>query len=319
MSEIIDRTPDDPSNERAWAELQSLSGKKLPASIDFSGFTELDVALDPGQRTMWGLMRPKGPPSFTRGLLRDIAAAMRLIHRIHLEREPGSPNPVTFCVMASDTPGIFNLGGDLGFFVKCVRAGDREGLRAYAYDCVEATFCGLHGMEAPCLSILVVEGDALGGGFEAAISGHILIAERGARMGMPEALFNTFPGMGAYSFLSRKLGMVRAEKLIMSGKIHTAEEMFDLGVVDLLAEPGEARDAARKYIADNQRRQPLLHAMNKVRKRVFPITREELRDVVDIWVDTTMELGPGDLRKMEYLMEAQTRRRGGTPFNIGGG
>ena len=46
--------------------------------------------------------------------------------------------------------------------------------------------------------------------------------------------------MGAYSFLSRRLGPAETERVIPSGKIWRAEELHELGVVDRLAEPGEA-------------------------------------------------------------------------------
>jgi DSF synthase len=46
-------------------------------------------------------------------------------------------------------------------------------------------------------TIALVQGDALGGGFETALSSNVLIAERSAKLGFPEILFNLFPGMGA--------------------------------------------------------------------------------------------------------------------------
>jgi DSF synthase len=82
-----------------------------------------------------------------------------------------------------------------------------------------------------------------------------------------------------------------------------------MGIVDILAEKGEGREAARRYMAENDRRHALLCAIQRVRQRVAPLTREELIDVTDIWVDTAMELEPQDLRKMEFLTKAQGRRR----------
>ena len=278
---------------------------RLGPSIDLGQFSELDVALDPAQTALWCLMRPKGRPCFTPGLLADIAAVSRLIHRLHAERGDNEPNPVRFGVLASDVPGVFNLGGDLSLFLRCARARDREALRRYAHACVEATYRGAYGMDAPCVNITVVEGDAFGGGFEAAMSGHVLIAEKGARFGLPEVLFNSFPGMGAYSFLVRKLGLARAEKIILGGKIHQAEELHELGVVDILADKGGGRDAARRYMAENLPRHEMLCAIGRVRKRVLPLDKRELLDVVDIWVDSMINLGSRDLRKMELLVRAQ--------------
>ena len=54
---------------------------------------------------------------------------------------------------------------------------------------------------------------------EAAISSHMVIAEKSARFGLPEVLFNLIPGMGAYSFLTRLVGRRRAEKMILSAEM----------------------------------------------------------------------------------------------------
>ena len=70
----------------------------------------------------------------------------------------------------------------------------------------------------PLTTITLVQGDALGGGFEAAISSNVVIAEKSAKFGLPEVLFNLIPGMGAYSFLVRRTSPDLAEKIIMSGE-----------------------------------------------------------------------------------------------------
>jgi DSF synthase len=56
-----------------------------------------------------------------------------------------------------------------------------------------------------------------------------LIAEESSRMGFPEVLFNLFPGMGAYSFLQRKVGRRVTEELITSGNTYTARQLYDMG------------------------------------------------------------------------------------------
>jgi DSF synthase len=281
---------------------------EIPATLDLGRYQELDLMLDPAQKALWCFMRPKGPPSFTFGMLREIRAVHSLINRLNTEVVRGGAPPIRFYVGGSNLPGIFNLGGDLGFFIEKIRTDDREGLRAYAYRCVETIYHNGFGFDTPVISIGVLEGDALGGGFEGAMSFNVLIAERGVKLGTPEVLFNLFPGMGAYSFLSRKLDAVRAEKIILSGRTHTAEEFYEMGIVDVLAEKNQGRQAARDFIEQNTKRQPLLFAINKVRSRVTPITLEELREVTDIWVEMAMSLEESDLRKMEIIRIAQMRR-----------
>lgn len=276
--------------------------------VEKKKFSELSLSLDAHTQTMWCFLHPKGPPSFTPPLLRELNQAHRLIHQIYDEAHADQPLPIKFYVTVSELPGIFNLGGDLNLFLTCIKNRDVLTLRNYAYACVEAVYNSAFGFSVPVVTICVLEGDALGGGFEAAMSCNVLIAERGVKMGLPEVLFNSFPGMGAYSFLARKLGPVEAEKIILSGRIYTADDFHAMGIVDVLVAPGEGREAAQHYVKDNLRRHPLLCALNRVKRRVDAMTLSELRDVTDIWVDTALALNPAELSKMDVLLHAQMRR-----------
>ena len=286
---------------------QPPSGRALPAGIDLGSYEDIAVTLDPDNYSYWLAFRPRGVPCFTTGMLRELNKSHRMIHQLIMDKEPDDPAPIKFFISCSDTPGVFSYGGDLALFKRCIRERDRVTLLAYAYACVEAMFNNAFGFDVPVISVGVIEGDALGGGFEAALSINVLIAERGVKMGLPEVLFNSFPGMGAYSFLSRKLDPAKAERLILSGKVFLAEELHEMGVVDILAERGGGRDAAREFVKRNQRRHSVLHALNKVRRKVHPLTLEELRAVTEIWVDTAMALDESELRKMEILRTAQMR------------
>ena len=129
-----------------------------------------------------------------------------------------------------------------------------------------------------------------------------------ARFGLPEVLFNLFPGMGAYSLIARRIGAVEAERMILSGRIYTAEELHRIGLVDVLAEDGEGEAALRAWCARQSRSHNAMQAVFRTRNRVAGISLQELRDVVDIWVDAAMRLAPSDLKKMERLAAAQDRR-----------
>src|SRR3990170_2092582 len=125
-------------------------------------------------------------------------------------------------------------------------------------------------------SIALVQGDALGGGFECALASDLIVAEESAQLGFPEILFNLFPGMGAYSLLSRRIGMRAAENLILSGSILQACKLHEMGVVDVLARDGEGQAAVRGWIAANGKRRNGLQGVLRSRQHVFPITRAEL-------------------------------------------
>lgn len=271
-------------------------------------FAELDVVLEPKTKALWCHMRPKGPPSFTPSMVRELIVLHRSIEALLAEKATGEELPIRYYVQGSRVPGIYNMGGDLAFLTDRIKAGDREALKRYAYDCVDAVYQIAVGFEAPVVSIGLLQGDALGGGLEGALCCNVLIAERGVKMGFPEILFSSFPGMGAYSFLSRRLGVAQTERMILSGRIYSADEMYELGVVDMVVDNGCGEDAVRNYIAADRGNHAVRNAIYRVRQRVNPITLAELRAVTDIWVDTTLKLTPTDLRRMELLQAAQLRR-----------
>jgi len=284
------------------------------ARIDFDAglasesFGELDLTLNQQDSAIWCFMRPVGPPSFTSTLLGELISMRRMLQRVFSNLQPEEAMPIKYFVGGSRLPGVYNLGGDLNFFIKNIRSRNIEALRSYAHDCVDVAYHMTVGFHLPVITIALVQGDALGGGFEGALSFNVLVAERSAKFGLPEILFNLFPGMGAFSFLSRKLDATRAEKIILSGRIYSATELYDLGLVDVLAEDGRGEEAVRNYIAHHRRTQAVHRSIREVGMRVNPLSLEELRDITDIWAEHAIRLRESDLRNMERLANAQMRR-----------
>ena len=268
---------------------------------------ELDGVLDHGAKVFWQYMRPEGRPSFTFGLLRDMRASIDHIGRLFAENK-GSDVPVRYTVLASRMPSIFNLGGDLRRFADLIRAQDRTTMDRYAKACIDVQHPRSVKMNLPIVSISLVQGDALGGGFEAALADDIIIAERSAKFGLPECLFNLFPGMGALSFLTRKVGAQIAEKMVFSGQIYTAAELHEMGVVDVLAEDAMGEQAVYDFVEKTERSFASRRAVYAARQVINPIRREELDRIVDMWVDAALSLTAADVRKMERLASAQDRR-----------
>lgn len=276
----------------------------FPASMHY---INLQGEFDAPAGIWWARMAPLGRPSFTDGLLRDIGEMHRDLTRL-MEAAPGV---VRHVVLGSSVPGIYNLGGDLALFARLIRAGDLDGLRRYGHVAVEAIHRNHTAFGLPVTTIALIQGDALGGGFECALAHDVIVAERGAKFGLPEVLFNLFPGMGAYSFLSRRLGRVAAERMILSGKIYGAAELHEMGLVDVLAEDGQGEQAVRDYTERTSRRFNAHRALYETRRRVEPVTLHELRHVVDGWAEAALNLGECDLRKMLRLAGAQDRRMAG--------
>jgi len=127
-------------------------------------------------------------------------------------------------------------------------------------------------------------------------------------LGLPEILFNLFPGMGAYSLLARRASPRVAEELILSGKILPAAKLHEMGIIDVLARDGEGEAAVQAWIAKNARRRSGHQAVMQVRKQVNPVTREELDAIADTWVDCALRLEDRDMRMMSRVVRAQMER-----------
>jgi DSF synthase len=219
-----------------------------------------------------------------------------------------APDALQHVVLASQAPGAFNLGGDLALFSQLIRANDRDGLLAYARRCIDGVHLLHDGLGGNARAIALVQGDALGGGMELALACQVIVAEEGVEMGLPEVLFGLFPGMGAYSFLSRRIPPQLAERLILEGRILPADELHRMGIVDILAPKGEGERVVRELI-ERERRSPQAHrAFNRVRRASNPVTREELMGITEAWVDAALALGERSLRAMERIVRAQLRR-----------
>ena len=143
---------------------------------------------------------------------------------------------------------------------------------------------------------------------ECALASQVIIAEKSAEMGLPEVLFNLFPGMGGFSFLVRKIGPDRADQFIKSGRRYGAEELHRLGIVDVVAEDGQGENAVYDYIHRNARKRNAYLGMQIAREMVNPITIDELYRIGDVWVDTALGLTERDLKMMQRLVNAQKNK-----------
>jgi DSF synthase len=272
-------------------------------------FNQLITRFDSDYGVMWYYMNPKPRPCMTLGMVEEMRKLQRSIqNRAGFVHGPDGEVPVRYMVYASASPEVFNLGGDLEMVIQAIHAKDRDKLLAYSGLCVDVLYANLTSLDLPLTTISLIRGDALGGGFESALSSNVLIAERGSQLGFPEVLFNLFPGVGAYSLLMRRMGTAQAERMILSGRIYTAEELHEMGLIDVLADPGQGEQAVRDYIKQVDGRQNAFHAIHRVRHVCNPVTHEELSEVAAIWAEAALQLGERDLRVIERLLRAQTRK-----------
>ncbi len=177
--------------------------------------TQLAAYYEEGRHTMWMMLRAQPRPSFNHELIEEIMNLSYAAQRSGL--------PIDFWVTGSLVPQMFNAGGDLRFFVECIRNNRREALRAYARACVDC--------------------------------------------------------------------------------IHSAARGFDTKVF----QPGDSYRTTRTFIDTLRPKLNGVRAMLKARQRVLQLSRAELMDITEDWVDYAFTLEPKDIAYMERLVQLQNR------------
>ncbi|HZF97161.1 MAG TPA: crotonase/enoyl-CoA hydratase family protein [Pseudoxanthomonas sp.] len=249
-------------------------------------------------------MEPGVRPCFHSQMLDDVLSFMNSITLREAQRQQGNLRHL----VVTSAANAFNLGGDLALFAQLIRANDRDRLLGYARCCIDGVHHLNTGLGGDVRTIALVQGDALGGGLEIALACHTIVAETGVGMGLPEVVFGLFPGMGAYSFLCKRVAPQVAEKIILEGTIYTSDELYKLGVVDVLVPKGQGENAVQELIAKQQRSPHAYLAMNACRNMTQPVGYDELMNITEVWVDTALGLGDKSLRMMERIVRAQERR-----------
>jgi DSF synthase len=288
--------------------LANRSASQVVEHVD--GTLEIDVSdqfsckYDRESGALWSTWSPKGIPCFNLELLRDLERGSQVIEG-HFASNPET-SPLHYIVLRSAVPQVFNVGGDLGYFQRLISAKDRVGLAEYARAAIDVqyrnyTAHNLHGVT----TIALLEGDALGGGFESALSCEVIVAERHVKAGFPEVLFNMFPGMGGMSFLARRVGRRVADELVRTGRMYTAVELHELGLVDHLIETGAGCAEVANIMRQREHRRAAHNAMNAVDRMIRPVGLQELHDVVKLWVDCALSLDARSLEWMQRLFQRQ--------------
>lgn len=269
----------------------------------------LTATYDPMTRTVRNSMHIQPRPCFSEAFLRDAL-------ELHGHIKSGMW-PVDFYVLRSEVPRVFNLGGDLNMLRGYTVRKDWAGVSRYARLCVDTLYGMISGFDQRVISIAEISGDALGGGFEAALACDFMIAEKGAKLGFPEVLFNLFPGMGAFSLLARKLGPQVAQRMILSGAMYQPEVLQAQGLLDEVVEPGLGSNAVQNFIRSTQKQLQGYKGLMEARRRTaLWTTHQELVQVVEHWAECVKQVSERDLRLIERLVSAQNRLHP-TPNNGG--
>ena len=105
-------------------------------------------------------------------------------------------------------------------------------------------FTFIENMSKPVIA--AVNGFALGGGLELAMSAHIRIASSNAKLGLPEVSLGVIPGYGGTQRLAQLVGKGKANELIFTAGMIPAAEALQWGLVNAVCEPEELMEMANK-------------------------------------------------------------------------
>jgi enoyl-CoA hydratase len=94
--------------------------------------------------------------------------------------------------------------------------------------------------------IAAVNGFALGGGSELALASDFIYASDNAKFGVPEVTLGIFPGFGGTQRLPRLLGKGQAKEMILTGKMISAQEAYEIGMVNKVMPQAELMEAVKK-------------------------------------------------------------------------
>ncbi|HEY1522088.1 MAG TPA: crotonase/enoyl-CoA hydratase family protein [Solirubrobacteraceae bacterium] len=184
----------------------------------------------------------------------------------------------------------FSAGMDLKAFV--------TGERPYAGD---RGFAGITQRAADKPLIAAIEGFAVAGGLEVALSCDLIVAARGARLGIPEVKRSLVAAGGALLRLPRVLPRTVAMELALTGEPIDAERAYELGLVSRLADPGEALSVALELAETIAANGPLALAA----------TKRIMTEAVD-WPDSEFFARQGEITAP--VMSSEDAREGATAF-----
>ncbi|MGD9601684.1 MAG: crotonase/enoyl-CoA hydratase family protein [Gammaproteobacteria bacterium] len=262
-----------------------------------AGTSYIDVRLDSRRALGWFELNETAPAYVSTGLLQEMALHSRRI-------QEGDYGLVRTRILSSLIPGVFSLGGDLGYFISAIENQDRARLLQYAVAAIEVIWSTLSGCGTCNLaSVALVEGEAQGGGFEAALACQVIVAEESASFGFPETLFGLFPGMGAAHLIAARSDKAVAERLISRANRYPARFLKEIGIIDFVVPDGRGRCFLNKSSIEDS----LADVYARRTESFQTIKYSTLLSSVEEWVDTAMRLSARNLRSMRYLLTAQRR------------
>lgn len=195
------------------------------------------------------LNRPESLNALNQQVLSDLAEVLRIIGEMKFEDAKG-------IIITGQGEKAFVAGAD----IKEMLSLNADQAKSFAQK-GQSVFHELELLKIPVLA--AVNGFALGGGLELALSCDFIFASENAKMGLPEVTLGLIPGFGGTIRLARAVGLRKASELIFSGEMISAAEALQMGLVNRVLPQSELLAFSQKKLETIASRGPVAVGMAK--------------------------------------------------------
>src|SRR5271157_358866 len=187
------------------------------------------------------LNRPEALNAFSKDVIKEILQALEDIR---------SDENIRVVVLTGAGEKAFSAGADIKAMAGMTALKARELSLMGEQLCV-----ALENLEKPVIAAL--NGYALGGGLEVAMSCDIRIASENARVGQTEINIGLIPGWGGTQRLTRLIGKTKAKELVLTGRIIDAKTAEQLGILNIVAPQDKFRETVRQFALELASKAPI--------------------------------------------------------------
>src|SRR6266550_6368551 len=200
-------------------------------------------------------------------------------------------------ILASAKKSIFVAGADLKTLLQAAKTGEMRGFIERGQE----VFNRLANLKIP--TVAAIHGASAGGGYEVALACDYRIASDApaTRIGLPETGLGLLPAWGGCTRLPRLIGAEKAAEVILKGKLYSAQEALNIGLVDEIAPPDQLLDRAREKLRGGKRKIDGRAPANKSSKDFTPPKQRgnpALERAYEI-IDKTLSIWPNESLRLE--------------------
>ena len=186
-------------------------------------------------------MRAEAANALSVQMLHEINEALEAIH---------DDRSIRVVIVTGDGEKAFCAGADLK-----ERKGMNEGETRKTIALIGKTMTHFETLAQPVIA--AINGVAFGGGLELALACDIRMASSTAKIGLTETALGIIPGAGGTQRLPRLIGVGKAKELIYTARRLSAEEAYQYGIIEHIAEPGKLLEQAKALAYEIAKNAPL--------------------------------------------------------------